>query len=112
VLQANTIDESPELPSNNITLEHDLGAEDPVGRLGNPLNIQPGTNQQTTINGIDYTGHALDQMQGRGLMPSVVEDTITNGAVSAGRGGVSIYVTGQARVVVSQDGRIITAMPQ
>ncbi|MCB1740732.1 MAG: RHS repeat-associated core domain-containing protein, partial [Gammaproteobacteria bacterium] len=30
-------------------------------------------NEATTINGRDFSGHALDQMQNRGIMPSVVE---------------------------------------
>jgi uncharacterized protein RhaS with RHS repeats len=55
------------------------GADTPVGRSGSPLDVTPGTNSPTTIDGIDYSGHALDQMQGRGFTPSVVEDTINNG---------------------------------
>jgi hypothetical protein len=36
-------------------------------------------NKQTTINGRQYSGHALDQIQNRGIMPSVVEHTVTSG---------------------------------
>jgi hypothetical protein len=31
------------------------------------------------IGGRDYTGYALDQMQGRGVTPTLVEDAIQNG---------------------------------
>jgi hypothetical protein len=33
-----------------------------VGRIGNPMEVAPGANTPTTINGIDYSGHVLDQM--------------------------------------------------
>lgn len=46
--------------------------------LQNPK-YQPCRNQPTLINGRKYSGHALDQIQNRGLMPSVVENTIKNG---------------------------------
>lgn len=53
----------------------------PVGRSGqqthflNPNAPQP-RNSPTTINGRDFSGHALDRMQERGFTPSVVENTI------------------------------------
>jgi Domain of unknown function (DUF4258) len=47
------------------------------------MEVAPGTNKPTTINGIDYSGHALDQMQERGLVPSVVQNTIENGTIFA-----------------------------
>ncbi|WP_237577552.1 hypothetical protein [Mycetohabitans sp. B6] len=34
----------------------------PVGISGSPMKVEPGTNVPTTINGINYSGHALDQM--------------------------------------------------
>ena len=34
-------------------------------------------NTPTVINGRAYSGHALDQMQGRGLVPSIAENTIS-----------------------------------
>ena len=50
----------------------------PVGRRGNPLNILT-KNSPTTINDTLFTGHALDQMQSRGILsPSVVLDVIKN----------------------------------
>jgi filamentous hemagglutinin len=53
-------------------------ASTPVGRSGNPLGgVQP--NAPTTIAGRPYSGHAIDQMQARGIPPSVVENTIQHG---------------------------------
>ncbi len=84
----------------------------PVGRLGSPMNVRPGTNLPTTINGRTYTGHALDQMQGRGLVPSVVEDAIATGVQSVGRRGATVYTTDQARVILNPNGSVKTVMPQ
>ncbi|MCL5773493.1 MAG: hypothetical protein M1536_03855 [Firmicutes bacterium] len=67
-----------------------------VGRLGSPMKVTPGTNSPANIGGRQYTGHSLDRMQGRGLTPSVVEDTISRGTTTAGRGGATIYTTEQA----------------
>jgi hypothetical protein len=75
------------------------------------MTVPRGTNAPTAINGRQFTGHALDQMQGRGLTPSVVEDTIANGTQTAGREGATISETNQARVVVNPDGSVKTAMP-
>lgn len=84
----------------------------PVGRIGNELRVSPGTNQASVINGRTFTGHALDRMQGRGLVPSVVEDTIRNGVVTAGRGGSTIYTSNQARVILNPNGSVKTVIPQ
>ena len=46
-------------------------ASSPIGRRGNPMNVKRGTNSPEVINGRKYTGHALDQMQGRGIPSSV-----------------------------------------
>ena len=62
-----------------------------VGRRGSPIRIDPGTNIPTEINGTQYTGHALDQMQGRGIPPSVVQNTIDVGTTSPGYDGATIY---------------------
>jgi hypothetical protein len=90
----------------------DDAARAPVGRLGSPMNVPGPQNVPTVINGRTYTGHALDQMQGRGLVPSVIEDTIANGARTAGRHGATIFTTPQARVIVNPNGSVKTVMPQ
>ena len=57
-------------------------ASTPVGRSGDPMNVPRGTNPDTTISGRNFNGHAIDQMQGRGVPPSVVENTIQTGMQS------------------------------
>jgi RHS repeat-associated protein len=46
-------------------------------------------NTATEIGDRLYSGHALDQMQNRGIMPSVVENTIKNGVQFAGNNPVT-----------------------
>lgn len=76
------------------------------------MDVTPGTNTPAEIGGRQYTGHALDQMQGRGLTPSVVEDTIQTGASSPGKGSTIDYVTDQAKVVTNEAGDVVTAWPK
>ncbi|MYF71276.1 MAG: hypothetical protein F4181_15555, partial [Proteobacteria bacterium] len=89
----------------------DVSPRTPIGHRGKPLRVPPGTNKPTTIEGRNYTGHALDRMQERGLTPSLIEDTITTGTVSSGRGGTSVFATHQMRVILDSSGRVITANP-
>ena len=84
----------------NLVAEHESHPDDAtlpiVGRVtskifsdqnGNPVTVRygweikvaDGTRRPAVINGRQYTGHAIDRMQGRGIMPSVVEDTIAHG---------------------------------
>ena len=49
-------------PSNNEPPESPT-----VGRRGEPVNVSRGTNPDTSIGGRDFIGHAIDQMQGRGV---------------------------------------------
>jgi hypothetical protein len=87
----------------------------PVGRKGYPLNIMDGTNPPLNVGGRDYTGHALDQIQGRGLTPSVVENTIQSGQEIPGKiPGTTAYYDSVNNVTVITDtvsGRVITAAP-
>lgn len=89
----------------------------PTGRSGNPLrnpSYQPGVNDPANINGIDYSGHALDQMQNRGFVPSVIENTINNGEQFDTRPGTTGYYdsVNNVRVIVnSNTGNVITVIP-
>lgn len=76
------------------------------------MTVQPGANSPTTINGINYTGHALDQMQSRGLTPSVIQDTLSRGASTPGYDGATIYATEQVQVIVNPSGSIKTVYPK
>jgi hypothetical protein len=52
-------------------------------------------------------------MQNRGLVPSVVDDTIRRGAQTAGRDGTIVYITEQAKVVLNAAlDIIVTVMPK
>ncbi len=62
------------------------------------------------INGRYYTGHALDRMQERGLVPSVVEETIKVGFATPSRDGTTVYETREVKVVVNEDGDVVTVM--
>ena len=88
-------------------------ASTPVGRRGSPLEVSRGTNKPTVINGRNYTGHALDQMQSRGFLPSVVEDTIAHGVKNKGNTeGTWAFITNQAKVIVNSNGDVITVIPR
>ena len=89
-----------------------------LGRSGEPLvnaAIQPLRNQATTISGRQFTGHALDQMQNRGFMPSVVENTIRQGTSFPTRAGTTGFydAVNNVRVITdSASGRVVTVIPR
>jgi hypothetical protein len=81
------------------------------------LNVVPGDgttalNSPTTIAGRYYTGHALDQMQSRGIVLSAVEDTIGYGDKTPGKfvGTTAYYdpLNNLSVIIDSQSGRVIT----
>lgn len=85
----------------------------PVGRLGQPINIQPGTNEPANIGGRDFSGRALDQVQGRGVPPSAVENTTQNGLPSPDPipGRVRCYdPVNNLTVITESDGQVVTVI--
>jgi filamentous hemagglutinin len=71
-------------------------------------------NAPTTISGRMYSGHALDQMQNRGLVPSVVENTIQQGKLFPTRAGTTGFYdpVNNLRVITnSNNGRVVTVIP-
>jgi hypothetical protein len=74
---------------------------------------QPVRNADAAIGGRTFSGHALDQMQNRGLMPSVVENTIRTGTRSADPivGRTRYYDSVNNGTVVTEGERVITAIP-
>ncbi|WP_292534456.1 RHS repeat-associated core domain-containing protein, partial [Mesorhizobium sp.] len=77
------------------------------------LQTPPGKprNAPGEVNGRQYSGHAFDQLQNRGLTPSVVEDTIKTGT-RAVKGNVTVYTSRANDVSVVVDtstGRVVTA---
>ena len=72
---------------------------------------QPVRNKPTNIQGRFYSGHALDQMQNRGFIPSGVEETIQRGSHSIGKNpGTKAYynMANDMTVILNTEGRVIT----
>jgi len=87
------------------------------GSRGDPLaqpGFQPSRNKATTIGNREYTGHALDQMQNRGLTPTVVEDTISsrNYVGPGNRPNTKIYYSPEngVRIVTNDQGHVVTVI--
>jgi hypothetical protein len=93
----------------------DKDGSTPTGRRGNPMDVEPGTNEPGEIDGRKYTGHALDQGQGRGIPPSAVEDAIQNGEQGSGnREGTNTHTSkeNKIKVVTNDKGDVITVINQ
>jgi RHS repeat-associated protein len=83
----------------------------PTGRRGSPMDVRDGTNQEGEIGGREYSGHALDQMQGRGVPPSAVEGAIQHGEKSPGnKPGRTVHTAQDGLTVVTEGGRVITVI--
>jgi RHS repeat-associated protein len=90
-----------------------VGTVTKVGSRRNPVDVPRGTNAPTTINGRYYTGHALDEMQSSGIVPSMVEETIAHGTSSPGNtAGTTVHDLDGLRVVTNSDGGVITTTPR
>lgn len=86
----------------------------PVGSKKNPINVPPGTNPPGNVGGRGYSGHALDRMQGRGIYPSMVENTVKNGksCPASLKGRTRHYDKDNDMTVYTDDttGRVITVL--
>lgn len=77
------------------------------------ISFQKTRNALDIINGRLFSGHALDQMQNRGIMPSVVENTIKKGKPFPTGAGTIGYYEGENNIRVildSRSGKIITVI--
>ncbi|VHO00999.1 hypothetical protein RHT_00271 [Candidatus Rhabdochlamydia sp. T3358] len=89
----------------------------PAGSRRAPLEYAPFQtvrNEAAVINGRKYTGHALDRIQDRGFMPSIIENTLEIGHVSPADfpGGLEYYDSiNRIKVIVNKNGQIITVIP-
>jgi RHS repeat-associated protein len=87
------------------------------GSNGSPLNnapFQPLRNDPATINGTNYSAHALDQMENRGYTPSVIENAIRTGEQYPTRDGTTGFYDpiNNVRVIVnSTTGKVVTTIP-
>ncbi len=89
-----------------------VGTVTAIGSRRNPVDVPRGTNAPTTINGRNYTGHAQDEMQASGIVPSMVEETIANGMKSPGNTpGTTVHDLDGLRVVTNSNGGVITTTP-
>ncbi|MBP1149976.1 MULTISPECIES: RHS repeat-associated core domain-containing protein [Methylocaldum] len=91
-------------------------ASAPSGRNGFPLQNAPyqqTRNPDAVVNGRRYCGHALDQMQNRGLTPSVIEDTIKNGQRSPDPipDRTRIYNSDNNITVIVEGNDVVTVIP-
>jgi RHS repeat-associated protein len=71
----------------------------------------PPRNSRGEVSGVQYSGHAFDQMQNRGIMPSVVKNTLDTGTPTAGKNGVIKYYDPVNNVSVfygADTGRVVT----
>ena len=79
--------------------------------LKNP-HYQSLRNKAAIIQNRSYSGHALDQMQNRGLTPSVIEEAIKRGSYSIGKNpGTTAYydMANDVTVILNAEGRVITS---
>jgi large repetitive protein len=109
---------SPQTPVGRRTSIGNTGSDAPrsngAGRqspqtVNSPL--QPFQNQGGTVNGQEYSGHAFDQMRNRGLVPSVVENTIQNGIKSPGNTPSTTLIydpINDVTVIINSTGKVIT----
>ncbi len=83
-------------------------------QLQSPAGAPP-RNDPTTVDGIPYSGHALDQMQNRGLFPSVTGQAIQTGLQGPGNwSGTNVFYDPVNNVSVVRDnttGNVITVIP-
>jgi filamentous hemagglutinin len=102
-------------PKPNDSLTNSRPASSPVGRSRNPLvpfEEGPPRNPPGEIYGRDYSGHAIDRMQERGIPPSAIENAIRYGQGSTGNTpNTTVYydpVNNLTVVTNSQTGRVVT----
>jgi RHS repeat-associated protein len=92
------------------TFTNDAGKPQQV-QYGWEMPVAPGTNKPTVIGDRSFSGHAIDQMQSRGIMPSVVEDAVRYGESAPSRGNTMVHYSSANNVsaVVNSEGRVVTA---
>jgi hypothetical protein len=83
-------------------------------QLQSPAGVPP-RNDPATIDGVPYSGHALDQMQNRGLFPSVTGQAIQNGLQGLSKvpdASVSYDPVNNVSVIQNNlTGNVITVLP-
>jgi hypothetical protein len=87
-----------------------------AGSRRSPLQAPAGPprNPPGEFNGVPYSGHAIDQMQNRGIPPSVVDKVIRTGIPKPGKPGTTRYYDPANDVSVIRNdvtGNVITVRP-
>ena len=84
----------------------------PVGHKQKEIRIQSGTNSKQKILGRDYSGHALDRMQERGLTPTMVESVIQAGTKLPGNlpNRIVHYDSVNKVKIITEGGNVVTVM--
>ena len=98
-------------PSDPTIPVGDRPASTPVGGRGDrEINVKPGTNRPGIVNGREYTGHAFDRMQERGILPSLVEQAIREGLATPSRGNTTVIYDSinNLSVIINETGRVVT----
>ncbi|MCP5469721.1 MAG: hypothetical protein H7A36_04355 [Chlamydiales bacterium] len=94
------------------------GSVKPSGFLGKRgwelqnASFQKVRNSPAKISGLQYSGHALDQMQNRGILPSVVENTVKQGTYSHDpiKPRVRYFEAGNHITIITERDRVITVI--
>ncbi len=88
-------------------------AQDPVGRRGDPMKTVPRPNEPGMIGSREVSGHGFDQMQSRGVTPTIVEEAIAIGDKIPAKHDRTMYVdrkNGIAVVVENRTGTVVTVI--
>lgn len=109
---ASAIREAGEAGAGATEAEEDISPTTPTGRKGSPMDVAQGTNAPATIDGVNYSGHAIDQMQSDGIPPTVVQNALENGVSMVGKeAGTTVYYDVENNVTVIQNyntGNVVT----
>ncbi|MFD8637472.1 DUF4258 domain-containing protein, partial [Streptomyces sp. NPDC059656] len=104
---------------NDTSIKDSTATDSTSNRYGRDINVTipegyTARNAPAEIRGREYSGHALDRMQGRGFVPSVVESAIETGESAPGRyEGTTVHYNPVERFSVitnTENGRVITVM--
>ena len=68
-------------------------------------------NKPGIVYGRSYTSHAFDQMENRGIMPSIIEETIQKNSCRLGKepGTISYYdKVNNVTIIINEEGKVVT----
>ncbi|WP_231639282.1 DUF4258 domain-containing protein [Sphingomonas profundi] len=98
-----------ERPANAMVGRRSPGLENSSRQLKFPEGVP--RNARGYVNGREFSGHAFDRMQERGLVPSAIEDAIRHGVPTPSGPNATVYhsaANGVTAIVDNVTGRVIT----